>query len=388
MDSPVKRNKLSLLIQMFDPMGDYFDTLRDQNHSKHVVSRILGNNALAYIGMNAGEHLLHCQTMIAILCNRQVINVKTQEKKSLYDALQVKQGKDGIYRLELDADYSYEVDVIDDRKIVNGKVNKNIGKPLKDENGKVQKELIPLKDNNYARYLINTKRIIRKVNDSLNGAFSANDKGALHKYAIGRMVLQFRQWMPAHYMRRFAKGHYDNDLEQWREGYYRTVGRLMSQMGKDLVKAQFEYSKYFGSLSSHEIANLKRATSEITLFWILWTVCRLGGRVKDRDRSWWNKMVLYQINRMKLEIGASMPGPGIVGDLIKMLNSPAPTVSTLEKFKKLIDFTNAFDEIQTGRYQGWYQIQRDAYNMLPALPQITKAWHFDDSMFSLFETNK
>lgn len=388
MASPIKRNKLSLLIQMFDPMGDYFDSLRDQNHSKHVVSRILGNNALAYIGMNAGEHLLHCQTMIAILCNRQVINVKTKERKSLYDALQVKQGKDGVYRLELDADYAYEVDIIDDRKVVNGKVNKNKGKPLKDENGKIQKETIPLKGDNYAKYLINTKRIVRKVNDSLNGAFSANDKGAIHKYAIGRMILQFRQWMPAHYMRRFASGHYDNDLEQWREGYYRTVWRLMTQMGKDITRAQFEYSKYFNSLSSHEIANLKRATSEITLFWILWTVCKLGGRVKDRDRSWWNKMALYQINRMKLEIGASMPGPGIVGDLIKMLNSPAPTVSTLEKFKKLIDFTNGFDEIQTGRYQGWYQIQRDAYNMLPALPQITKAWHFDDSMFSLFETNR
>lgn len=386
MASPVKKNKLSLLIQMFDPMGDYFESLRDQNHSKNVVSRILGNNALAYIGMNAGEHMLHCQTMLAILNHVKLTDSKTKEKISLYDALEVKTDpEDGITRLELKDGLTFERDMIDDRKTINGLPNKNYMRPLLDKDGKIKTEEVELKDNELVRYIFKKKKVIRKVNDSLNGAFSANDKGAFHRKAVGRLVLQFRQWMPAHYMRRFARGHYDNDLEQWREGYYLTIGRFLSQMAVDIVKGKKEYLKVYANLSEHEKANIRRAGTEISLFWMLWLICKIGGRVKDQDRSWWDKMALYQLHRMNLEVGASVPGLGFTSNLIQLLQSPAPTLSTFEKFNKILNFNHAFDEIQSGRYEGWWEIQRDAFKLIPALDQVQKAYYFDESLFSMFE---
>ena len=62
---------------------------------------------------------------------------------------------------------------------------------MRDENGKIKTELVKLgkvSDNTTQRYIFKKKKIIRKVNDSLNGAFNVNDKGAIHKMALGRMV--------------------------------------------------------------------------------------------------------------------------------------------------------------------------------------------------------
>jgi len=388
MNSPVKKNKLSLLIQMFDPMGDYYESLRDPSFSKSAVSRILGNGVLAYIGMNAGEHILHCQTMLAILNNVKLTDTKTGEKISLYDALEVKE-VNGITKLVLKEGLSYERERIDNTG--NAKTNKNYGRPVRDEDGKIKTEQVilkDLKDNTTQRYIMRQKRKVRKINDSLNGAFSANDKGAIHKKAIGRLVMQFRQWMPAHYMRRFARAHYDADLEQWREGYYTTVVKTLSQMWKESIKAKTMTLKYYNVLSEHEKANLRRATAEVSEFLILMVLVRLGGRVKDRDRSWLDKMALYQIRRMHLEVGASMPvNEGFFSNIFTLLQSPAASINTFEKISKVIQFWNAFDEIQTGRYQGWSEWQRDLYLSVPAFGQIRKAIDFDDSMFSVFEQN-
>ena len=388
MNSVVKENKLSLLIQMFDPMGEYYESLRNPNFNKSGVSRILGNGILAYIGMNAGEHLLHCQTMLAML-NHTKLNMKdangNTKEISLYDALEVKE-VNGIYQLVLKDGLSYERELIDTRGTA--KSNKNFGRPLKDDNGKIKTETVQLKDlhdNATQHYIMKRKKIMRKVNDSLNGAFGANDKGAAHRWAILRMVLQYRQWMPAHYLRRFSRAHYDSDLEQWREGYYVTLWKVTNSLAKDIRHGKIEFAKIGNTLSEHEKANLRRAFSEISIFMFLTTLCKLGGRVKDRDRNWIDKMVLYQINRMKLEVGASMPSPQFFDNIFQLLQSPAASIDTLEKFSKILKFWNMFDEIMTGRYQGWSEYERDLFELIPGADQALKAYYFDDSMFSMFE---
>lgn len=389
-NSPVKKNKLSLLIQLFDPMGDYYESLRDPSFNKSGVARILGNGVLAYIGMNAGEHLLHCQTMLAMLNNIKLNDGTTGKKISLYDALEVKE-ENGITKLALKEGLSYTRDLIDQKGTPES--NKNYGRPLKDKDGKIKTEAVPLKDLNdnvTRRYIIKKKRIMRKVNDSLNGAFNVNDKGPIHRKAYGRLIMQYRQWMPAHYERRFARAHYDNDLEQWREGFYITFGkyygRIITNLYDDLKKGEIRYAKTKDKLNAHEKANLRRAWTEISLFVSLMSLVRLGGRVKDRDRSWLDRMVLYQINRMYLETGASMPfNTGFFSNIFQLLQSPAASIDSFEKVGKVIQFWNIFDEVQRGRYKGWSEWGRDVFKLIPGLDQIQKAYYLDDSMFTMFD---
>lgn len=389
MNSPVKKNKLSLLIQMFDPMADYYESLRNPNYSKSTVSRILGNGVLAYVGLNAGEHLLHCQTMLAMLNNIKLDDKANNEKISLFDALEVKE-VNGITKLVLKEGLSYERDLIDNEG--NPTSNKHYGRPFLDEKGRIKTETVYLKDlndNTTQRYIIRQKKRIRKVNDMLNGAFGVNEKGTVHRRAILRLVMQYRQWMPAHYNRRFARAHYDSDLEQWIEGYYITLAKTVSQLSKDIRHGKLEMMKIGGTLNEYEKANLRRAFSEISIFLMLMTLCKFGGRVKDKDRNWLDKMALYQIHRMFLEVGASMPlNDQFFSNIFQMMQSPMAAIDTFEKFSRILHFWNMFDEIQTGRYQGWTEYERDLFKMIPAADQILKAWYFDDSMFSMFEQDR
>ena len=384
MGSPIKKNKLSLLIEMFDPMGDYFESLRTTRLSKGYTARILGENGLGYIGMHAGEHILHCQTMLAIL-NAQTLYDKENNEISLFDALDVVE-ENGIYKLKLKEGLSYKRQIIDTSG--NQKSNKNWGKPLRDEDNKIVEELVSLDDKqNFRDYTYKRKRIIRKVNDQLNGAFSADDKGAAHRYAVFRLVLQFRQWMPAHYMRRFARGHWDDDLEQWVEGYYTTILRLSNEMVLDLRKGQTQLildTLKGKNLSEHEIANIRRASFEVGLFLTLMMILNTGDSIKDRDTVWGERMLLYQLYRMKLEVGASVPSPTFIKNLITLLNSPAPTVNTLQRVTNMINFTDMFEEVKSGRYEGWSEWQKDLFLLAPYTDQIMKAVYFDSSMFTQF----
>lgn len=393
-NSNVKTSKLGLLIEMFDPMGSYFDELRHQRFKNKATASIIEDmSTLGYLGMNAGEHYLHCTTMLAIL-NHIKLYDKTGKAISLFDALEPKKGNDGITRLVLKEGLSYKRDKIDysgetykDAKDILKSRNPNYGKPLKDENGKIIQESIPLVQGTkeYNTFIYKKRRVIRKVNDTLNGAYSTADVYAIHRKVIGRLIMQFKRWMPAHYMRRFARGHYDNDLERWKEGYYRTVGRVMMNLGKDLIKGNLKL-KTLNSLSSHEIHNIRRAVTEITAYFILGFLCRFGGRVKDKDRNWLDKMFLYQIHRMRLEVGGSMPNKQMFSDFFNLIREPVPSTDNFEKFINVLQVWNWLDEIETGKYQGWTEVEKDIYELAPFLKKVKQSRDFDDSMFSYFRS--
>lgn len=386
MGSNIKKNKLSLLIQMFDPMGDYYESLRNSDYNNSALSKIIGEGLFAYFGMNAGEHLLHCQTMLAMLHHIKLKDADGNEI-TLYDALEVKE-VNGITQLVLKEGLSYERQVVDNTGTV--QTNKNYGRPLRNKDGSYKTETVYLKDlhdNATQQYIIKIKRRIRKVNNSLNGAFSADDKGALQRRAVGRLILQFRQWMIAHYERRFARAHYDDDLEQWREGFYVTFGKqIIVPLFRDLVRAKTQFSKYGKLLSEHEKANLRRATTEMGILALLFSLVKIGGKVKDKSRSWLEKMALYQFNRMYLDVGASAPiTPYFFSNIFTLLKSPMASVDTFENLLNIIKFWDMFDEVQTGRYEGWSVYEKNMYQLVPALDQIDKAVVFDDSMFSIFD---
>lgn len=386
MGSNVKKNKLSLLIQMFDPMGDYFDSVRNSDYNNSALSKIMGNGLFAYLGMNAGEHILHCQTMLAMLHATKLKDAEGNEI-SLYDALEVKE-VEGITKLVLKEGLHYEKEMIDNTGTQ--QTNKNYGKYLRNEDGSIRIADIELKDihdNVTQKYIIRIKRGIRKVNDSLNGAFGVDDKGAIQRRCLGRMMMQFRQWMIAHYERRFSRAHYDNDLEQWREGYYITAGKqILIPLYKDLVRGKMQFAKYGKLLSRHEKANLRRALAEVTELALLATLIKVGGKVKDRSRNWLEKMGLYQLHRMFLDVGASCPiTPQFFSNIFTLLQSPAASLDTFENLMNVIKFWDIFDEVQTGRYQGWSVYEKNMYQLVPALDQIDKAVVFDDSMFSIFD---
>ena len=103
-----KKNKTSLLIQKFDCMEEYYQTLDDSNYYGGVFKKIVGkHNPLIFNSM--GEHYLHTLSMLAALNNVKVKIAKTDSSGniihdsegnivygdtiSLYDAYYVKENE-------------------------------------------------------------------------------------------------------------------------------------------------------------------------------------------------------------------------------------------------------------------------------------------------------
>lgn len=123
-----KSNKVSLLINKFDCMEEYYQQLNDTNYYGGIFKKIVGkHNPLILNSM--GEHYLHTVSMLAALNNKKVRvakrdsdgNIQTDEDgnviygelQSLYDAFEVKMNDmEGIS----DSDRFYTVDIPRDKK--------------------------------------------------------------------------------------------------------------------------------------------------------------------------------------------------------------------------------------------------------------------------------
>lgn len=360
-------NILGLLIEKFDALEEFYAELRAKNYYNGTLSRVIGEGSI-FLGQNIGEHYLHAQNMLAILNNVKVIN-KDGEKVSLLDQFETKRDEEGAIKLVLKRG----------TKDVNGNL-------LSTEELDKDSDLYRSTAKNFSRFISNQKMRIGKVNQKLNGAFNEIDKGEIHRYALGRLAMQFRQWMPAHYYRRFATQRYDARLGEYVEGYYLTLGRFMVNMMKDIRRGKFEIATRYNQLTSHERANLRRSMTELTTYLLLCGLIALLGPEKDRKGKWGERMVSYQLKRLKLETGASIPWLSLIDNAFTLIQSPAASINTFNNMLDLLKVWNIGTTIQTGRYKGWDTYVRDLTQTIPLYAQINRVFDLknEDYLFTLF----
>lgn len=354
-----KSSLLGLLMERFDVLDDFYEKLKESGFYKNPLGKIIGNTSIFFL-YGLGEHLLHAQTMLAILHNVKVKN-GSGKVKNLIDIISVSKqpgSKNGI---------------------------------LKFEDGYTTIDNIPINDD----YLNKLKGRIAYCNRSMNGAFGEFEKGMIHRYAFGRLVMNFRQWMPAHYSRRFRSRHWDADLGDWREGYYISSFKFLTGCAKDLSRAKFEIGTRWRTLSDMEKYNCKRAIAEVTILAIISAALRVLGDEKDKKGNWAYRNLIYQLKRIQMESVASVPVPipftgyGPIGFLeaqLKILNDPMACLNTVDKIFKLIDITAAFDTIEEGKYKGENLYLHNLEYNLPFIPNIIKQINMkdEDNMFQIF----
>lgn len=355
-----KSSLLGLLMERFDVLDDFYEKLKESGFYKNPIGKILGNTSLFFM-YGLGEHLLHAQTMIAILHNTKVKNSAGKVKR-LIDIISVDKvagSKNGV--LKLDSNYTdMKGNIIDDA------------------------------------FLDNLKRKISYCNRSMNGAFGDFEKGMIHRYAVGRLIMNFRQWMPAHYSRRFRGRHWDADLQDWREGYYISSFKFVADCAKDLRRAKFQIATRWEQLSDMERYNIKRAIAEIGILTIVSAALRSLGDEKDKKGNWAYRNLIYQLKRLQMESVASVPVPvpftgygpmGFLKAWLKVLNDPMASINTAEKIAKLIDITAVFDTIEEGKFKGENQYLHNLEYNLPFIPSIKKQIEMaeDNSLFNIFE---
>ena len=348
-----KSSMLGLLMEKFDVLGDMYQKMKDTGFYKNPIYKIVGNSSLFFLyGM--GEHLLHAQGMLACLDFTKVLDPDGNEVP-LFE----------VFDREFEGDNA--------RLIIKEGYKTKQGTPI---------------DNAYIRMF---KNRVSYVNDSLHGAFSDDEKGMIHRYALGRLVMNFRQWMPAHYARRFNKLHWDAKLGDFREGYYVTTAKFLYEVGKDLTKGQFTLYTHWKDLKENhpmEFANLKRAITEYNILVVLGLLSRLEFGNDPKHRGWWEALVKYEIKRMLLETGASAPGKKFVDNIITLVNSPIPSINNATKLSRLFGIEDLImgTTIQSGPHKGELKYFRNVERALPFYDQVYKWWNMDtdDSMFKIF----
>ena len=350
LNSTNQTNLLGLILQKFDVEEDFYDTMKRSTMYSGALKRAFKKGSLLFM-QGMGEHYLHARVALAILSNKKVkLNGKTID---LFNAFEVKKKDSGASYLA----------------VKEGVTDLN-GNPITDE------------------YLGQVKLEISDANQDMNGSFSERDKGAIHRYALGRLGMQFRQWMVRHYYRRYSAAKYDATMQEWREGYYRTLWRFTLNLMKDVRHFKFQIATHWNELSAHEKANVKKALFELSTYLGFVMANTMMGPIKDKDNEWGERMLAYQLKRMKMETGASIPWPPtLFNNALTIIQSPAAAINSCNNILGLLEFWNMWHEIESGRYKGWTKWEKNLVKATPIVGNVLKTVDLKDEeyMFTIFD---
>lgn len=319
----VKTSKLALWDELFNVMQEYEQDVREVNFDRKTwFSRMFGTSTLFFIN-NAGEHWMQNRTSLALA---DAYKMKAPDGKivSLWDAMEV-------------------VPIDKNNKKSGAKLQLKQGYTKADGSAFTQDDIIKFSRKSAA------------LNQRMHGIYNKADRSAVQRLAIGRMAMMFRKWIKPSLNRRFKSATYNYDLDAWTEGYYRTSGRFLLQLARDLRETQFNLAARWNELTPTEKANIRRALTETGHFLAVIAIIGLIEWSDDKDRPWLVRMTEYQARRLYTELGAMIPGKSMISEGLKIIKSPAAGVNTIENvlnLTKLLNPWNYADEIQSGRYEG------------------------------------
>lgn len=319
----VKTSKLALWDELFNVMQEYEQDVREVNFDRKTwFSRMFGTSTLFFMN-NAGEHWMQNRTSLA-LADAYKMKAPNGKIVNLWDAMEV-------------------VPIDKNNKKAGAKLQLKQGYTKADGSAFTQDDIIKFSRKSAA------------INQRMHGIYNKADRSAAQRLAIGRMGMMFRKWIKPSLNRRFKSATYNYDLDAWTEGYYRTSGRFLLQLARDLRETQFNITARWNELTSTEKANIRRALTETGHFLAVMAIIGLIEWSDDRDRPWLIRMAEYQARRLYTELGSMIPGKSMISEGLKIIKSPAAGVNTIENIldlTKLLNPWNYTDEIQSGRYEG------------------------------------
>ena len=365
--SDYPQTKIGLIFRYFDVEEDFYNEASDTDSSKSAYKKVMSSLGPLCFN-NMGEKYLHGVLLISMLNH---IKLKNSDK-SLWDALDVKdvKTKSGTVIKTLD----YNTDEI---------ILKDTGK--RDESGnKIYKEF--KLDSNL---LYTVRKVFKVTSHRLNGAYNDIDKGQIGSMVLGRLLTQFRQWMPAYIMNRFKSSRFNAELNREEEGFYITLYKFLWNEAVNIKNAKFNIASHYNQLTSYQKSNIKKAISEISLFYILKAILSSLG-VPDKDDSNIRRVLTYLGYRLKSEIGALCGTLNLdAWDNIKtLIKSPLPAMEGVDRVIGLLNISNMFDTIESGKFKDWTVWNRDLFYAIPYARNISRAVGLvqgDNSIFNPFK---
>jgi hypothetical protein len=366
-------HKSTLMREMFDPLQENYSDKSHKKYYTNMFQQMLSKDC-SFIGYSSGEYLIHYVNMYSVLHNKKV--KLNGQKISLYDAFEVTDKQDGNAELIL----KQGVTDLDGNAITSD-------------------------------YIDQVRKTIRYVNQSTHGAMNAEDKGLIHQRILGRMAMNFRQWMVEHYSRRFRKRHFDASLGMDREGYWISLWKglanddtkdawhndqkwnAIGMFMKDLYTFMLRSESQWHNLDEMQRHNIHRVRTEMLMYVAMLGLSFALGEPDEHKKDVWRRWWIYQTKRAILDTEASMPHPKAITNLISIFQSPMASINFMSSlFYVFYGLFNGdlFEEIQSGDHKGENRYLR---NVLKYDLPFFKDWEQmqrlgeDDTIFRVFEAS-
>lgn len=367
---------------------------------KKIHKILMATNAV-YILQHLGEHNMQNQTLFAMMRSHRIVNGKAlsfaQYREGVLEKTDLKKSKEEnqtiIKRNEeretaIKTQFESYPTVRDAVSLKDGKLIRN-------------KEL--LSDETLALFIDN----VIAVNQKLHGIYNKKDAGTLQHFALGRLVIQFRKWIPEGVNKRYyGVGRKNKDRVDWnerrseeKEGMYVSTFKLLTMPFKDaktdnntykeavknvlsdLSKFSWKNNIYWYTLSETQKANVKRTFVEFAEVAIVLIVFGLAKALDDddEDRSIAYNALIYQLSRTKTELRTYTPF-GVINEAKKIMKSPTATFSVIEQIIKLGSIALQYPfwdgeerKYQTGSYHGKDKLFVNLIKGVPIANQVQRA---------------
>lgn len=345
LESKNPKCKLALFDQLFDIKQEFAGNIK--NRMNTMFEKLFGKS-VAFLGQTCGDHWLYNRTAIA-MCLHKKVRLRDGTITSLWDALHVEnafEGDDRIKELRIDA------------------VDADTGEVI---------------DRDYIRKY---SAKINAINHRLFGVYNTDDMVAAQRVALGRCVLQYRQWIVPMFERRFQKRQYVSALDEYEEGYYRTMLHVIAGLKNGLSGV----AQVWDELDEPQRRNVYRALIEISQFMIIWAIANFVSFGKgDPDRSWALKLAEYMAQRELHELGNLTPSFTMGNEILKTVKSPATILNTTQAamnlVSSLLDPRDWNDEIESGKYEGMSTLHKNILKApFPILAPFNQLDRFIDNI--------
>jgi hypothetical protein len=340
----IKQNKITLMHNFFNIRMEHNGSINRNMNQKNLASKVL-NSDMFYMLNNMAEFHAYSIVMLSVARRTKVYDTINKKEISLYDAIK-----------------------LDD--VMQGK---NLGKKVRISDGIVQSKdnQIPI-DNNY---LFRIGRQMQGLGKDMFGVYSPGEKTEVNKYLIGRAAMQFRGYFIPNMQRRFGKKFYNSDYGHDVEGYYITLGKILINSYRDILKLNFIAAGQ--NLDEHDKANIKKALTELGMFTMLIISSILLGKMGDDDdelerENWLYNVAYYSTVRLGSEVGAFLPFTMLL-ELQRQISSPIPGVSVFEMIGNLTSPQKFLRTVDRGFWKDHLYLEQYASYFIPGVKSILTA---------------
>lgn len=326
-------SKVNLLNEHFGVFTDYTE---GDFQNKLRFTRLFNTSAL-YATNNLGEHEAQSRFLIASLINKEAKDRNGNVIGSVYDYFYVEDGK------------------------------------LKFDKDGVVANFSPDEQNQFSAR-------VRALLMQMHGNYAPHTKVALQRWGLTRLALMFRKWIIPGIRRRYSTEYYDNVIDDWQEGYYRTGARFIkNKVGSFFMKYKDEAralemasSADWSTMTEFEKYNVKRFAIDAAFLTAAIILTAVLTKLKDDDddedmKIFWSNMA-YQTYRLKTDI-AFFFNPA---DAFKIVQSPIPSSSLIKSFTNFMGqiIKDPTEKYVRGEWKDHYKLEKQFFDLLPIARQL------------------